>query len=121
MGCTGTDRRCTTCRIAPWPMVGRQALARMVLQRHVQLARSGKVETYLAAMGRKECRSGTGCEQVCGHMILRRLSVNNWQARSKRLGPGLMASAPHHRPRGLLHPRVRKRLDFVSVDNLSVA
>ena len=45
------------------------------------------------------------------------LGVNNIQTRSKRLGPGLTASAPHHRPRGLLHPLGRKRLDFVSADN----
>ena len=48
------------------------------------------------------------------------LGVNKVQARSERLGPGLTASAPHHKPRGLLHPRVRKRLDFGCADNIFV-
>ena len=50
-----------------------------------------------------------------------RLGVNNVQARAWRLGLGLMASAPHHRPRGHHHPQDRKRLDFGFADNLFVS
>ena len=50
----------------------------------------------------------------------RHLAHGDGQARSSRLGLGLTAPAPHHQPRGLLHPRVRKRLDFGCADNLFV-
>ena len=40
------------------------------------------------------------------------------QPTSSRLGLGLTASAPHHQPRGYLHPRGRERLDFASADDL---
>ena len=120
MGCLGTDGRCATCRTALWPMVGRQAVTGPVWQRHVQVPTSGKSVTWLAASRGLGCRSGTGCEQVCFHMILRRLGVNNIQTRSKRLGLGLTASAPHHRPRGHLHPHERERLDFGCAEDLLV-
>ena len=116
-----SDGRFATCRISAWPVVGRQAAARLALQRHVQLAGSDKVETWLAAMGRNGCRfwylvfTAAQQPQTCC------LGVNNVQARSERLGPGLTASAPHHRPRGHLHPHERERLDFVSADVLFVA
>ena len=42
------------------------------------------------------------------------------QSTSSRLGLGLTASAPHHQPRGHLHPRDRERLYFDSADDLFV-
>ena len=42
------------------------------------------------------------------------------QPTSSRLGLGLTASAPHHQPRGHLHPRDRERLYFDSADDLFV-
>ena len=115
-----SDGRFETCRIKAGPVVGRQAVARLDLQRHVQLAGSDKVVTWLAAMGHYGCRCSrlvfTATQQP--HTCC--LGVNNLQTRSQRLGPGLTASAPHHRPRGHLHPHERERLDFGCAEDLLV-
>ena len=116
-----SDGRFETCRIKAWQVVGRQAVARLDSQRHAQLAGSDKVVTWLAAMGRNGCRFNDLVFTAAAQRSTCCPGVNNMQTRSQRLGPGLMASAPHHRPRGLLHPHERQRLDFVSADDPFVA
>ena len=112
------DGRCATCRISAWPVVGRQAVAALALQRRDQLASSDKVGIWLAAMGRGGCRFSYSVFTATQQPHRCCLGVNDVQTRSRRLGPGLTASAPYHQPRGLLHPHVLERLDIGCADDI---
>ena len=91
------------------------------LVRRVHGLHVDKLETWLAVMIQAGCRFCSPMFTAASQSLARRLGVNNVQAGAWRLGLGLTASAPHHQPRGRLHPRDRKRLDFVSADDQFVA
>ena len=112
------EGRCATCRISAWPVVGRQAVAALALQRRDQLASSDKVGIWLAAMGRGGCRFSYSVFTATQQPHRCCLGVNDVQTRSRRLRPGLTASAQYHQPRGLLHPHVLERLDIGCADDI---